>query len=157
MILDADRLDAVTLIKESVMAGAATYKACVELGITVRTCQRWTRDGEFKSDGSPSAARPEPRNKLSQEERQEIIEMANSEQYGSLPPSQIVPTLADEGRYIASESSFYRVLHEHKQHKRGRSQEAARKVATTHTATGPNQLWCWDITWLPGPAKGVYY
>ena len=59
---------------------------------------------------------------------------------------------------MASESSFYRVLHEHgQQHKRGRSQTSARKVPTTHTATGPNQLWRWDITWLPGPAKGVFY
>lgn len=72
MILDADRHNAVTLVKEAVAAGAATYKACAELGITVRTYQRWTRGGEFRSDGRPSAVRPEPRNKLSQDERQEI-------------------------------------------------------------------------------------
>jgi len=59
---------------------------------------------------------------------------------------------------MASGSSFYRVLHEqNQQHKRGRSQTSARKVATTHTTTGPNQLWCWDITWLPGPVKRLFY
>jgi putative transposase len=158
MILDSDRQAAVTLIKEAVTSGAATYQVCRELGITIRTYQRWIAGGEIKSDGRPDMTRPEPKNKLSMQERQAILDVANSEQYGSLPPSQIVPALADEGRYIASESSFYRVLHEHKQqHRRGRSQEAARKTATTHTATEPNQLWCWDITWLPGPAKGVYY
>jgi putative transposase len=100
----------------------------------------------------------EPSNKLSQAERESIISIANSEKYDSLPPSQIVPSLADKGHYIASESTFYRVLHEHElQNKRGRSQQSAQKKATTHTATGPNQLWCWDITWLPGLAKGVYY
>jgi len=54
-----------------------------------------------RSDGRPMAVQPEPRNKLSPEERQAIIEIVNSEPYGSLPPSQIVPALADEGRYMA--------------------------------------------------------
>jgi len=158
MILDADRTNAVELVKEAVGAGAAKYKACAELGITVRTYQRWTHGDDVKCDGRPTAEHPEPRNKLPADERQAIIDIANSKLYGSMPPSQIVPALADEGRYMASESTFYRVLHEHEQqHRRGRSQVSARKVATTHTATGPNQLWCWDITWLPGPAKGLFY
>jgi len=112
----------------------------------------------MKEDGRPTAIRPEPRNKLTIEERAEMLAIANSADYGSLPPSQIVPALADNGRYIASESSFYRVLRENnQQHHRGRSQAANRGAATTHTATAPNQVWCWDITWLGGPAKGVFY
>jgi putative transposase len=84
---------------------------------------------------------------LSANELTEIISVMTSDEYKSLPPSQVVPILADKGRYIASESTYYRVLHAHKmQHRRGRAQRAARKHATTHTATGPNQLWCWDIT-----------
>jgi len=101
MILDVDRQNAVVLIKAAVTAGAARYKACCELGITVRTYQRWTRGNGVRSDGRPTAVHPEPRNKLSPEERQAIIEIVNSEPYGSLPPSQIVPALADEGRYMA--------------------------------------------------------
>ena len=82
----------------------------------------------------------------------------NSQAFKSLPASQMVPALADEGIYLASESTCYRVLHEQKlQHRRGRSQVNDRKVATTHSASGPNELWSWDITWLPGPAKGVYF
>jgi len=158
MILTQDREIAVELIIESVGSGAALYKACRELSITERTYQRWTKGGVVKADGRPGAVRPEPLNKLSQNERDEIITLMTSKEYKSLPPSQVVPILADKECYIASESTFYRVVHEHKmQNKRGRAQQAARKNATTHTATGPNQLWCWDITWLPGPAKGVYF
>lgn len=158
MILSLDREMAVILIDEAVTSGAALYKACRELGITERTYQRWTEYGSVKVDGRPNAVRPEPSNKLSADERAEIICVMTCDEYKSLPPSQVVPILADKERYIASESTFYRVLHEHKmQHSRGRAQRAARRNATTHTATGPNQLWCWDITWLPGPAKGVYF
>ena len=97
MILDSDRENAVTLVKKAVTAGASRYKACKELGITVRTYQRWSHGDDVKRDGRPMAVRPKPRNQLSQEERQAIIEIVNSEPYGSLPPSQIVPALADEG------------------------------------------------------------
>lgn len=84
--------------------------------------------------------------------------MANSPAYKDLPPSQIVPALADQGAYIASESSFYRILHEEKQqHHRGRSKRPVRKAISTHVAYGPNQVWCWDITWLPGAVKGLYF
>lgn len=158
MILSRDREMAVVLIDEAVTSGAALYKACRELGITERTYQRWTEYGRVKVDGRPHAVRAEPSNKLSADERADIISVMTSDEYKSLPPSQVVPILADKECYIASESTFYRVLHEHQmQHRRGRAQRAARKNATTHTATDPNQLWCWDITWLPGPAKGVYF
>jgi len=80
----------------------------------VRTYELWVRDGSVKFDGRPDARRTAPSNKLSEAERQEIISIANSEKYGSLPPSQIVPSLADEGHYIVSESTFNRVLHEDK-------------------------------------------
>jgi len=158
LISASDRKEAVTLINEAAAAGARTFKACEELGISMRTFQRWTANDEVKTDGRPTATRPTPRHKLTPEEREEILQVANSAEYGSLPPSQIVPALADEGRYIASEASFYRVLREHnQQHHRGRAQASKRGPATTHTATAPNQIWCWDITWVAGPAKGVFY
>ena len=158
MISTPDRKRAVQLIDEAVAAGARKFKACEELGIAVRTYQRWTEEGEVKADGRPGAQRPEPGNKLTQAERDNILEVANSQAFKSLPPSQIVPALADKGRYIASESSFYRVLREHgQQQHRGRSKAPEPKPLSTHCATGPNQIWCWDITWLPGPAKGIYY
>ena len=123
MILDSDRLHAVDLINEAVLAGAATFKACCELNISVRTYQRWIVDGGIKTDGRPKAIHPEPKNKLSSAERERLLDIVNSDDFKSMPPSQIVPTLADNGIYIASESTRYRLLHAEKlQNKRGRSQ-----------------------------------
>lgn len=158
MIGALDRKRAVKLIGETVDAGARTTKACEEMGISMRTFQRWTREGEVKTDGRPDAVRPVPDNKLTSQERQAVLDTLNSPIYRSLPPSQIVPALADDGCYIASESTFYRILREEgQQHHRGRSQAPENRPMSTHCATGPNQVWCWDITWLPGPVKGVYY
>lgn len=158
MIGAPDRKRAVRLIEETVEAGARRATACREMGISERTLQRWTQEGELRVDGRPGADRPPPANKLTQEERQAVLDTINSEAFRSLPPSQIVPTLADEGRYIASESTFYRILREEgQQQHRGRSRAPGHRPVSTHCATGPNQVWCWDITWLPGPAKGIYY
>jgi hypothetical protein len=112
MIGAPDHKRAVRLIEETVDAGARTASACQEMGISMRTFQRWTREDEVKLDGRPDADRPPPDNKLTQAERQAVLDTVNSPAYRSLPPSQIVPTLADEGRYIASESTFYRILRE---------------------------------------------
>jgi transposase InsO family protein len=158
MITTPDRQQAVELIEEAVMAGARKFKACDEMDISVRTYQRWTTSGQVQADGRPEATRPIPANKLTADERAAVVEVANSPAYKSLPPSQIVPALADQGRYIASESSFYRVLREHgMQQHRGRQQAPETRPLSTHRATGPNQVWCWDITWLPGPVKGIFY
>ena len=87
-----------------------------------------------------------------------MITVSNQPDFQSLPPSQIVPILADKGIYIASESTFYRILKSHNmQHHRGRSKKPCSKPISTHCATAPNQVWMWDITWLPGPAKGIYF
>jgi len=158
MIGAPDRQRAVSLIKDTVDAGARTAIACAEMGISMRTYQRWTQEHEVKVDGRPDAERPPPANKLSPQERQAVLDTVNSPVYKSLPPSQIVPTLADEGCYIASESTFYRILREEgQQQHRGRSRAPENRPMSTHCATGPNQVWCWDITWLPGPARGIYY
>lgn len=131
--------------------------ACEELGISQRTLQRWRSQG-VREDGRHHAKRQPPANKLSESEEQQIIKVVNQPEYKSLPPSQIVPRLADQGIYLASESTFYRVMHKHmQQHHRGRSAIPTSKPLTSHRATGPNQVWMWDITWLPGPAKGLFY
>lgn len=158
MITHGERCQAVALIDEAVAAGARCRKACRVLGISVRTYQRWTRGETVRADRRPEADRREPANKLTAAERDEILAVANSPAYRSLPPSQIVPALADGGRYLASESSFYRVLRAAgQQHHRGRSQVRQSRRPSTHCATGPNQVYCWDITWLPGPARGTFF
>lgn len=138
--------------------GARLERACGVVGICLRTYRRWTRDGEVKADGRAQAVRPLPANRLSDEERAEVLQVCSEPRFASLPPSQIVPRLADEGRYLASESSFYRVLHDAgQQHHRGRAAAPNRKVPTSHEASGPNQVWCWDITYLPSGIRGLYF
>jgi len=159
MISPSDRKAAVVLINEAVASGARKTIACNELSIDIRTIQRWTRDSDVAVDRRPDAQRPVPANSLSAFEKEHIINISTSEEFCDLPPSQIVPILVDRKEYIGSESSFYRVLKKYKMLKhRGRSKEPrSSREATTHCATAPNQVWCWDITYLPGPIKGQFY
>ena len=155
-----DRQDIVALITEAVDAGARESVACHELSLHPRTYQRWQGvDGKVTEDRRPLAERPSPANRLSEDERDQIVATCNEAEFASLPPSQIVPRLADRGTYIASESSFYRVLRQRGQnHRRGRARAASRsKPPATFEAKGPRQVWSWDITWLPGPVLGLFY
>ena len=98
-------------------------------------------------------------NKLSPEERQKVLDTVHSKEFADAPPCQIVPALADRGEYIASESTMYRILHDEKeQNHRGRSEEPHKhKKPTSYCATAPNQVWTWDITYLNGPARGLFF
>ena len=146
-------------INEAVQAGARKHRACEEAGITLRTLQRWTQAGDVKADGRPEAKRPAPQNKLTEEEREKILETCNREEYASLPPSQIVPKLADQGEYLASESTFYRTLRSADQlHARGRAQKRMKpRPLATHVATAANTVWSWDITYLASTVRGQFY
>ena len=158
MIATPDRQETCALINEAVKAGARRHPACAEIGITLRTLQRWTHDGTLKSDGRPTAARPAPRNKLAPEERAAVLSVANEPRFADLPPTQIVPRLADEGTYLASESSFYRLLREADQlAHRGRAKAPCARPIPRYCARGPNELWSWDITYLPGPVQGMFF
>jgi putative transposase len=155
MISAPDRQATITLIGQAVQAGARQALACREVGLSTRTLQRWQHQA---ADGRPHARRQAPPNKLSQQERRAVLDAANRSRFASLTPHQIVPKLADEGIYLASESTFYRVLKAAGQGaRRGRSHSARKHVLTTHRADGPNQVWCWDITWMPTTVKGRYF
>ncbi len=109
--------------------GASQTKACALLAISVRTYQRWIQEGGVKGDARPEVERPSLANRLSEVEREQILAVCNRPEYSHLPPSQIVPMLVDEGEYLASESSFYRLLHEAGQaQRRGRSQPPQRRA-----------------------------
>lgn len=158
MIAPSNRAYAVELIQEANRKGARLSKSCEELHIHVRTYQRWVAEGDIKVDQRPHAQRPVPKNKLSEEEQLEILDVVNQVPYAYLPPSQFVPLLAEQGRYIASESTFYRILRQEKmQNHRGRSQKPHKRIPESHLAIAPNQVWTWDITWLAGPVKGLFY
>ena len=87
-----------------------------------------------------------------------IIEVSNLPLYQNLCPWKIVAKLADSGRYLASESSFYRILKEADllRH-RTKSKPRARKRPKDLIARNPNCVWSWDITYLKSPVKGMYY
>ena len=159
MISILDRQYAVTLIKEAVASGARLACACREMGLSGRTYRRWVgEEGMVKADARPEAERPTPANALSRQEREQLVEVACGPEFASLPPSQIVPRLADAGIYLASESTFYRVLRERDlQHHRGRAAAPRTSQPPRHCATSRNEIWIWDITWLPGPIAGMFY
>lgn len=154
-----ERQQFVEWLNEAVAAGARKTAACEELGVPLRTLQRWTEEDVMRADARTTTARPIPRNALSSAEREAILAVCNSSKYAHLPPSQIVPRLADEQRYLASESTFYRVLRAaDQQHRRGRSQPPRTvKTPTSHVATAANQVWSWDITYLPAAVRGQYF
>ena len=102
---------------------------------------------------------PVPKNKLTEAGRQDVIDIVKKDEFVDLPPSQIVPKLADQSIYIASESTIYRILREEKmQLHRGQSKRPRTKLPESYLAIAPNQVWTWDITWLKGPVvRGLYY
>ena len=137
--------------------GARLGPACAELGLNRRTVERWRTHGlaEDRRHGPKSA----PANKLTQQERQQILDILNSPEYRDLSPNQIVPRLADQGIFLASESSFYRILRaQDLQHHRETSRPAKQvRRPAEKIATGPNQVWSWDITYLRTPVRGLFY
>ena len=147
------------LVAEAIVAGAGQGRACEAISLNERTFQRWQND---KAEGACDR-RPEriqtPKNRLSEQERQRVLAIANSPEFGHLPPSQIVPRLVDQGEYIASESTFYRVLKAAKQLKHRGAEKPAkpRHKPRALAATAPVQLFSWDITYLPTPVMGIYF
>ena len=141
------------LVDEAVAAGARRWRACEVLGLTVRTLERWG-DGDDDGRHGPNTV---PANKLSDTERKKLIAIATSPEFRDLSPSQIVPRLADCGEYVASESTFYRVLRdEDMQHHRGRSRPPVLRPHE-HVADGPWQLASWDITYLRSLVRGQFF
>ena len=126
------------------------------LGLTARTIQRWRKhDGGYDRRNGPRSA---PANKLTPSERQQVLSVANSPECRDLSPRQIVPRLADEGRYIASESTFYRILRaENQLAHRERCRPVTHRRPKEKKAAGPCQVWSWDITYLRSTIRGQFY
>jgi len=141
-------------------AGARLRLACETAGIDTRTLQRWkAHAGLVSGDGRPGAVRPVPSHALRPDERERLVQVANEPRFAAVPPARIVPMLADEGCYLASESSFARVLRQQGQNAhRGRAKAPkAVRPPTTHIATAPRSVWCWDMTYLPAIVMGRWF
>ncbi len=160
MIVLDDRITLAQHIDTAHAAGARLRLACEVAGIDLRTLQRWkSSSGQVEGDGRPRSLHPRPHHALTDAERAHLLCVANAPRFADVPPARIVPMLADEGVYLASESSFSRVLREHGQTAyRGRA-KAPRTVRppTTHIATAPGQVWCWDMTYLPAQVQGRWF
>lgn len=154
-----ERQQTIQWIEEAMAQGARKALACETIGLNIRTVQRWYQNNTVVADKRPEARRPEPANKLTNEEKARIIETCNQPEFANLSPTQIVPVLADQGKYIASESSFYRVLNAQGQlQHRGLSKpKTNRKKPTSFTATRANEVWSWDISYLPTRIIGQHY
>jgi putative transposase len=151
-----ERTNVCTLINEAVSSGALKDQACDILGYDIRTLQRWDKNLE----GDKRKTREHiPNNALSSAERENIIFYSCSERFVNMTPCEIVPTLAEEGLYIGSESTFYRVLKAENMlhHRFDTKPRIARHHPRELEATGPTQVWSWDITYLPTYIKGQYF
>ena len=141
-------------IFEAIKSGCRQAVATNDVGISQKTYCRWKEDLEDKRKGPITT----PVNKLTEAEIEKVINISTSKEYMNLPPSQIVPSLADKGKYIASESTFYRILKARDMLKhRGKTKEKSHEKPAPLMATGPNQIYSWDITYLKSSITGKFY
>ena len=152
-----ERTEIIEWVTQARASGARQSQACKTIGISAKTFQRWVKP-DHQQDGRLIALHA-PKNKLTELERQRIIKIANAPDYAELPPSKIVPKLADEGQYIASESTFYRVLKAENQLQHRQKSKPVRQVKKPRalTATAANQIYSWDITYLPTQVLGLFF
>jgi transposase InsO family protein len=213
------RQNLLALLGDACNAGARMHKACQQIGLSLRTMQRWLKacsgaapmpKPEAPTAADLSAASPVlpeqpgqdtalvsaqspmtspaiissatallvcgndicqdrrlsglrqgvvPHNKLTPQETQQVLQTINSDEFKDLPPSQIVPRLADRGCYLASESTLQRILRSHDQntHRRAERKGQKRSKPFALKATMANQIYTWDITYLPTTIKGQYF
>jgi len=151
-----DRRSCMELVKQAKASGAGRAACCQVLEVSLRTVERWEKDpakGDQRRGPDTVCAHG-----LSEAEKQAIVEVSNSSTYRDLSPWQIVAQLADEGSYLGSESSFYRVLKQndllsHRQ----KSKPHVHSRPKDLLARNPNEVWSWDITYLNSPLRGAYY
>ncbi len=97
-------------VEETLRQSVRLEAVCERLGVTPRTIQRWRKP--LTAQDGRCGPRTWPANHLSEGEKRRMLAVANSEEFRGISPKQLVPRLADKGGYLASEASFYRVLHE---------------------------------------------
>ncbi len=141
---------------ETLGAQVGLPRACASLGVPRASLYR--RRARAASPPAQPPARPAPPLKLSAEEQAQALELLHSERFVDASPYTIHATLLDEGRYLCSVRTFYRILDEHGELRERRRQLQHPNYAKPELlATAPNQLWSWDITKLKGPAKWTYF
>jgi putative transposase len=129
-------------------------KACRLLGKARATHYRQCRPNPTR----PRRHRPRPANALSTSERDQVLAVLRSSGFVDKAPAQVWATLLDEGQYLCSEATMYRILREHGEVRERRAQAThPAKVKPELVARAPREVYSWDITKLKGPTRGVYY
>ena len=129
--------------------------ACAALGLNRSRYYRGRNGQERTCD---KTARPDPPLALTVPERQEVLDVLRSERFMDTPPAAIHATLLEEGRYLCSVRTMYRILTSEGEVRERRDQKRHPKYAKPELlATGPKQVWTWDITKLKGPVKWTYF
>jgi len=137
---------------EAVMPALGTAPACYALGLARAALYRMRRPSK------PAAPRPAPARMLAPSERQAVLDALHSERFVDHAPAQVHATLLDEGQYLCSTRTMYRILDSAQEVKERRDQvRRPPYVKPELLATRPNQVWSWDITKLMGPAKWTYF
>jgi putative transposase len=139
---------------DDLRAVTSTTAACALLGASRATCYRRRREPV----AGPPAPRSTPPNALTEAERQHVLAVLRSAEYCDLAPAQVWARLLDDGIYLCSISTMYRLLAiagENRERRRQRTHPAKKKPELL--ARRPNQVWSWDITKLQGPTRGTYY
>lgn len=130
-------------------------QACKALDVPRVSAYRYWRR---KDNPIPRKEPKKPERSLSDFERDQIIELLNSERFVDLAPSEVYATLLDEGKYMCSIRTMYRILGENNLIRERRNQARHIEYAKPELlSTRPNELWSWDITKLKGPTKWSYY
>jgi len=137
---------------ENVTPAIGTAPACVALGLPRASLYRMRRPRR------PVAARPAPPRALAPGERQAVLDVLHSERFVDQAPAQVHATLLDDGQYLCSARTMYRILDAAQEVKERRNQVRRPHYAKPELlATRPNEVWSWDITKLLGPAKWTYF
>jgi len=144
-------------LDEAQTSGARLDACCEFIDLGERTVQRWRNDRN--AEDMRMGPKTEPKNKLCKSERAWVLSIMNLPEFRDLPPSQIVPRLADQGHYVASESTIQRIFKEAAQNAHRGTKRPPRKVnkPKEKAAKRPGQVFSWDITYLRSPIRGEYF
>ncbi len=136
--------------------------ACKSQGVAPRTWRHHQQKKRGELPSRPSRATGEPRRahpaKLSDAEEQAVLDVLCEPRFVDVGVTEVYATLLDEGTYLCSESTMHRILREHGLS--GQRRQSSARVGHPKprvVATAPNMVWCWDISRLPGPHKGVWF